>query len=185
MHLGRRLFHLSQQADWRLTSEETWARSGGGIGILLVVEQPRQTGGVAAANLLCIVAARFSPEPAKAARRNSRRGPRRHREFRLRDSRLQTRRTTTRMVCRLEATHQPLPDERGDQTRPCGRTQGIQDLEGNDSISTCQAATIGFCEATRESTYRRVTIKSQSVTKSTEATGTDPISQTPNAEEVS
>ena len=67
------------------------------------------------------------------------------------------------MVRRLETPQQPVPDERGGQARPCGRAQGIRDLEGDDSISTNQAATIGSCEATREGTYRRVTKEGQSV----------------------
>jgi hypothetical protein len=60
------------------------------------------------------------------------------------------------MVRRLETSLQPLPDERGGQACPCSRAQGIRDLEGDDSISTNQAATIGSCETTREGTDRRV-----------------------------
>ena len=50
-----------------------------------------------------------------------------------------------------------LPDERGGQARPRGRARGIRDLEGDDSISTDRAATIGSCEATRQGAYRRAT----------------------------
>jgi hypothetical protein len=108
---------------------------------------------------------RCSQRPPEAARRHSRRGPRRQREFQLRNSRLQTRWTTACMVCCLETPQQPLPNEPGDQARLCGRAQGIRDLEGDDSISTNQAATSGSCEATREGTYRRVTKQGQGVSR--------------------
>jgi hypothetical protein len=69
------------------------------------------------------------------------------------------------MVRRLETSLQPLPDERGGQACPCSRAQGIRDLEGDDSISTNQAATIGSCETTREGTDRRVAKEGQSVSR--------------------
>ena len=78
------------------------------------------------------------------------------------------------MVRRMETPYQPLPDERGGEARPCGRAQAIRDLEGDNSISTRQAATIRSCEATRKGTYRRDTKEGQSVNRTPHKAGLKP-----------
>ena len=69
------------------------------------------------------------------------------------------------MVRGLERPRQSLPDERSGQARPCDRAQGVRDIEGDDSISTKQAGTIGACEATCEGAYSRVTEERQIVSR--------------------
>jgi hypothetical protein len=61
-----------------------------------------------------------------------------------------------RLVRRVQASHQPLPDDRHDSGGACGGDQGIQNLDGDDSISTRQSAVIGSDQATREGAGRRV-----------------------------
>ncbi len=54
--------------------------------------------------------------------------------------RVSPRRAAAGVVRRLETPQQPVPDHRGHQAGPRGRSQGLQDLQGHDPISIDQAA---------------------------------------------
>jgi hypothetical protein len=101
----------------------------------------------------------------EAARRHSRGRARQHGGVELRDPGLPARRPAARLLRGMGAPYEPLPDDRGDPTRPCQGASWIRDVEGHDSLSAGSAAASRPRQAARQSPGRRGT-------EGTEAGGT-------------